>query len=211
MSAPFPRGIEVLLKKASVDAEFRTILLDDPSQAAASIELALEPVESAMLQNIPTEQLAAIIDRTEVPQPQRRAFLGTAAAAMVAVLAGSNSALAGGPPLKGWVGGGGRSAGIAPGMPPGGGTFGNRPDEPNNDEVPRNIPDEVRRLVAQAMKMDYINVKPGTQITLRAEVMIVFRKEIYPPLRRSDAAQNVTVVAERQTADRLYCGIAGWV
>ena len=47
---PIPRGIEILLKKAAVDTEFREILLDDPNQAAAAIELELEPVESAMLQ-----------------------------------------------------------------------------------------------------------------------------------------------------------------
>ena len=52
------------------------------------IELELTPIEQVMLQNIPTEQLTVIINQTEVPQQQRRAFLGTAAAAMLAVLTG---------------------------------------------------------------------------------------------------------------------------
>ena len=84
-----PRGIEVLLKKAVVDPEFRKLLLDDPNKAATSIGLELEPVESAMLQTFPKEHLTAIIDKTEVPQTQRRAFLGHTAALMLTVLGGA--------------------------------------------------------------------------------------------------------------------------
>jgi hypothetical protein len=87
-----PRGLEVLLKKASVDAEFRELLLADANQAAASIELALDPVESAMLQTIPKEQLLAIINQTEVPQVHRRTFLEKSAAAMLLVLTGGVAA-----------------------------------------------------------------------------------------------------------------------
>ena len=83
-----PRGIEVLVKKAAVDEEFRNLLLDDPNQAAMSIELELEPVESAMLKTFPKEQLATIIDKTEVPLTHRRAFLGQSAAAMLALFGG---------------------------------------------------------------------------------------------------------------------------
>ena len=83
-----PRGIEVLLKKAAIDPQFRELLLKEPEAAALSIELELTPVEQLMLQSIPAEHLTAIIDQTEVPQQQRRAFLGTAAAAMLAVLTG---------------------------------------------------------------------------------------------------------------------------
>lgn len=88
MSPALPRGIEVLLKKASVDPDFRVLLLENPDEAATSIELQLDPMEQAMLRAMPTGQLETIIDRTEVPQPQRRAFLGSAAAAMLAVLGG---------------------------------------------------------------------------------------------------------------------------
>lgn len=85
---PLPRGIEVLLKKAAVDPEFRKLLLENPLAAAGSIELQLDPVEQAMLQSIPEKQLAAVIEQTVVPEPQRRAFLGRAASLMLAVLGG---------------------------------------------------------------------------------------------------------------------------
>ena len=91
MTQLFPRGIEVLLKKAAIDPEFRELLLSDPQAAAQSIALELTPVEQAMLQNIPGEQLTVIINQTEVPQQQRRAFLGTSAKVMLAVLAGGTA------------------------------------------------------------------------------------------------------------------------
>lgn len=85
---PLPRGIEVLLKKAAVDSAFRKLLLENPLEAATAIELKLDPVEQAMLQHIPERQLAAVIEQTVVPEPQRRAFLGQAASLMLAVLGG---------------------------------------------------------------------------------------------------------------------------
>ncbi len=84
--APIPRGIEVLLKKASVDPEFRQLLLEQRGQAAAAIELDLDPAEEAMLQTIPGEQLEQLIRQTVVPDGQRRVFLGRAAAAMLVVV-----------------------------------------------------------------------------------------------------------------------------
>ena len=71
---PIPRGIEVLVKKAAVDEEFRDMLLNDPNQAAASIELELEPVEHVMLQIFPKEQLASqpcSPPTAEMPSPRR--------------------------------------------------------------------------------------------------------------------------------------------
>ena len=47
----FPRGIEILLKKASVDSGFYTLLLQNPLRAARSIELDLKPVEIDILNN----------------------------------------------------------------------------------------------------------------------------------------------------------------
>ena len=82
-----PRGIEVLLKKAAIDPEFRELLLNDPEAAAKSIALELAPVEQAMLKTMPAEQLAVIINQTEVPQQQRRVFLSKSGAAMLALLA----------------------------------------------------------------------------------------------------------------------------
>ena len=84
-----PRGIEILLKKAAVDPEFHALLLRDPESAARSIELNLDSIELMMFQTIPPEQLTTIIKQTNVPQPQRRAFLGQTAAAMLAVLSGT--------------------------------------------------------------------------------------------------------------------------
>jgi hypothetical protein len=81
-----PRGIEVLVKKAAVDAEFRELLLEQRGGAAAAIALELDPAEAAMLRAIPREQLAQIVDQTSVPDEQRRVFLGQVAAAMLAVL-----------------------------------------------------------------------------------------------------------------------------
>lgn len=81
-----PRGIEVLLKKASVDAEFRKLLLEQRAEAAGKINLELTPAEVAMLSHIPQKQLKAIIEKTQVKPEDRRVFLGKAAALMLAVL-----------------------------------------------------------------------------------------------------------------------------
>jgi hypothetical protein len=82
-----PRGVEVLLKKASVDAQFRDLLLEQRASAAAAIELHLDPAECAMLAAIPREQLEDVLAGTVVPVDQRRVFLGRLAAPMLALLA----------------------------------------------------------------------------------------------------------------------------
>lgn len=94
MSWHFPQGIEVLIKKASVDEEFKALLLAERAEAAEAIGLALEPAEAAMLAAVPAAQLEAIIGQTTVPQEHRRAFLGKAAAAMLAALAATDAGLA---------------------------------------------------------------------------------------------------------------------
>jgi hypothetical protein len=68
-----PRGVEVLVKKAAVDPAFKNILK-------------LSPAEEAMLAAVPEAQLHAIIARTKVSPSLRPAFLGYAAAAMLAAL-----------------------------------------------------------------------------------------------------------------------------
>ena len=55
-------------------------------EMARQIGLSLEPAEEAMLRAVPAEQLETIIARTSVPDEHRRAFLGQAAAAMLAAL-----------------------------------------------------------------------------------------------------------------------------
>lgn len=83
---PIPRGIEVLVKKAAVDPAFRTRLLAVRSAVAVDIGLELSPSESALLAVVPAAQLAAMIDGTRLPERQRAAFLGSAAAVMLAAI-----------------------------------------------------------------------------------------------------------------------------
>src|SRR5512133_2250356 len=113
-----PRGIEVLLKKAAVDAGFREMLIKNTRGAAAAIELQLDPAEEAMLEAIPSEQLQLIINQTRVPVEQRRAFLGRVAAAMVAAISAGLAGCQTRPTTKG----------IRPERPA---TDGIRPDRPS--------------------------------------------------------------------------------
>ena len=81
-----PRGIEILVKKASVDPEFKEILLRNRTGAAAEIGLELNPSERAMINGIPEMQLRMIIEKTKIEPRQRPAFLGKAAALMIVAL-----------------------------------------------------------------------------------------------------------------------------
>ena len=92
MSWQIPQGIEVLVKKASIDADFRALLLDKRAEAAGTIGLTLDGAEASMLAAVPEAQLEAIIAQTTVPQEHRRAFLGKAAVALLAALAPTGSA-----------------------------------------------------------------------------------------------------------------------
>jgi len=122
-----PRGIEVLVRKAAVDPEFRNALLAERAAAAARIGLALAPAEELMLKAVPEGQLEAVIDRTRVPLEHRRAFLGNVAAAMLAALgvAGGGCSSDQPPPAP---------AGIAPDMPP---PTDGRPDSPEAQDMLR--------------------------------------------------------------------------
>lgn len=86
MTQNFPRGIEVLLKKAAVDAEFCERLKRDRHEAANLIGLSLEEIETNILRSIPTGQLDALIRQTVVPEEHRETFRGNDAAAMSAIL-----------------------------------------------------------------------------------------------------------------------------
>jgi hypothetical protein len=92
---PIPRGIEVLVKKAAVDPEFKRLLIEKRGEAAREIGLALEPAETMMLAAAPAAQLEAIIDQTTVSPSLRPAFLGRAAAVMLAALGVGFSAATG--------------------------------------------------------------------------------------------------------------------
>jgi hypothetical protein len=86
MKVEVPRGIEVLVKKAVVDPEFKGLLLAERSGAAAEIGLKLSDAEATMFDAVPAEQLEAIIGNTTVSPKIRPAFTGRVAAVMLAAL-----------------------------------------------------------------------------------------------------------------------------
>ncbi len=96
-----PRGIEVLMKKAAVDPQFRSRLLETRAEAAAEIGLELSDAESRMLRALPQAQLEAAIERTAVPEEHRRVFLGKVAAAMLAAIGAGGADLALGMGVRG--------------------------------------------------------------------------------------------------------------
>ena len=83
---PIPRGIEVLIKKAAVDPEFKALLLEKRAEAAQAIGLVLDPAEAMMLAAAPAAQLESVIAQTTVAPALRPAFLGRAAAVMLVAL-----------------------------------------------------------------------------------------------------------------------------
>jgi hypothetical protein len=91
-----PSGIEVLLKKAKADGQFRRLFLVDPVGAAESILLALTLSEQAVLTHTPRTTLETMIDSTSVPArfvPLIRASRTAAAlTAIVAMTVGSIAA-----------------------------------------------------------------------------------------------------------------------
>ncbi len=82
-----PRCIEVLVKKAAVDPQFRTVLHEKRAGAAREIDLTLTSAETAMLDSVPAAQLEAIIAATKVRPTTVPALLGKSAAAMLLALA----------------------------------------------------------------------------------------------------------------------------
>jgi acyl carrier protein len=154
MSRPAFCGIEVLFKKAAIDPAFKAELLDRRAAAAEQIGLELDPAEAMVLSTIPAEQLQTVIAQTEVPQEHRRAFLGQAAAAMLAalgVVAGRPQFAAGidEPAAAGGVRPGqGASRGVQPDLPEGG----IRPTLP--PKKPKTIEERVVTLLAQRTKVE---------------------------------------------------------
>ncbi|HBC89329.1 MAG TPA: hypothetical protein DCZ94_20500 [Lentisphaeria bacterium] len=84
-----PRGIEVMVKKASVDPEFKEQLVRERGKAAESINLKLTPAETAMLSVIPENQLEKIIDSAKVAPQQKNAFMSKTAVLMLAAVGAS--------------------------------------------------------------------------------------------------------------------------
>ncbi len=81
-----PRGIEVLVKKASIDPDFRRTLLEQRAEAAEAIGLELTGSETTMLNTAPEDQLVMVIDSTRVPEPHRAAFMGRSSESMLAAV-----------------------------------------------------------------------------------------------------------------------------
>jgi len=142
---PIPRGIEVLVKKAAVDPAFKQTLMEKRANAADEIGLKLEPAEVAMLNAVPAPQLETIIANTEVADLSRAAFLGRAAAVMLAALGVStmNASAQEGPAVTG----------VRPEPPapkpepkPAPRTLGIQPDKPEpKPEPPKPDPDQQTR------------------------------------------------------------------
>lgn len=89
-----PVGLEELLGMAAVREEFAAALLAEPDAALAASGVDLTDTERAVLGALDGPQLEPMIDqvRQRLPEPDRRAFLEQAAAA-VAVLVGGVAAV----------------------------------------------------------------------------------------------------------------------
>jgi acyl carrier protein len=160
MNTQIPKGIEVLVKKASVDPAFKALLLERRAGAAQEIGLELDTAETMMLTAVPAGQLEAIIARTDVPQEHRRAFLGHAAAAMLAAVGTVATA------APAWGG----SLGCKPGGASGGMRMDRPDDKPPKEEPkpqpkrPGTIEERVSDLVAQQFKVDKKTITRKTSL-----------------------------------------------
>ncbi len=116
-----PRGIEVLVKKAAVDAEFRALLLEKRAEAAEALGLELTAAERLMIETTPREQIEAIIDGTTVPEDQKPMFSSSwSGPVLLTIIVAAGAVL-----VLSTMGG-----------EPTGGTFGERPDVPLEPNAP---------------------------------------------------------------------------
>jgi len=81
-----PRGMEILLKKASVDREFAKVLQQSPEEAARLISLDLQDSERRILLNTPRSTLETMIRSTTVKRHQLSAFRTMSASLMLAAI-----------------------------------------------------------------------------------------------------------------------------
>lgn len=84
-SAVFPRGIEILLKKAKVDENFRRSFLASPIEVAEDIRLELSENEKLVLANTDGSILEQMIECVAVPKQHVKVFQGTKVTAMLAL------------------------------------------------------------------------------------------------------------------------------
>jgi hypothetical protein len=85
----YPRGIEILLKKAKVDLEFRRLFLQDPLAAARAIELDVSDSEKKILLNTPGDIIGKMVENTFVPKHHVSTFLSATTAAMLSLVLAS--------------------------------------------------------------------------------------------------------------------------
>jgi len=199
-----PRGIEVLVKKASVDLAFKKRLLTDRLAAAAEIGLKLAPSEELILRATPVEQLESIISQTSVPDDHRRVFLGQAAAAMLAVLTGAGVATAG---EKFAAAGGARPMPHPRDVPPihpqedtkKGGTFGNQPDRPpTKPKPPQTISQQIVNILAKRSLTHAERINERTNLTLDLNIDAKMARDI-----RSDIFNELGVMISDQAAAKI--------
>jgi hypothetical protein len=81
-----PRALEILVKKAAVDEDFRNELLEKRDKLADELSVPLDASERAMLSCVPAEHLQQMISHTQVPETQKRHLIGASAAAIVALI-----------------------------------------------------------------------------------------------------------------------------
>lgn len=86
-----PRGMEILLKKASIDEGFAKVLLEAPEKAARLISLDLQPSEERILVSTPRSTLQVMIRHTRVQRQQLSAFKTMSAALMLAAVVAASS------------------------------------------------------------------------------------------------------------------------
>ena len=82
----FPRGIEILLKKAKVDPDFRLLLLRDPVAAAGSIELDISDSEERSLLSTYPQIIEKMVENTFVPKHHVSAFRNARSAAVLSLV-----------------------------------------------------------------------------------------------------------------------------
>lgn len=85
-----PRGLEILVKKAAVDADFKNQLLSKREAFAREHSIPLDPTEESMLASTSEEQLKNMIEHTTVPETQRSYLMKASIVAIVALIAQLN-------------------------------------------------------------------------------------------------------------------------
>jgi type II secretory pathway pseudopilin PulG len=85
----FPRGVEILLKKAKADPQFRELLLQEPIAAAQSLSLWLSEGETRMLRSIPKSLMETMVAHTVVPRQHIKIFQNAKTAGVLALLLAS--------------------------------------------------------------------------------------------------------------------------